>query len=85
LRLAGDQPGLHFFDGFESTTDCQDFVQLDLCGCDQLRGASLDDMGAVQDVGVVEQVGLVSEDPLDSLRPLLVPGVGEAQGLIPGW
>ena len=42
-------------------------------------------MGAVEEVGVLEQVGLVGEDLLDAERPLLIPGMGKAEGLVPGW
>ena len=47
-------------------------------------GAGLDDVGAGEDVIVVEQIGLVGQDLLDPERPLLVPGSGQAEGLVPG-
>ncbi len=44
----------------------------------------LHDHRAVEDVVVLEQVGLEGEDLLDPQRPLLVPGPGEPERLVPG-
>ena len=38
---------------------------------------------AVEDVVVLEKVGLEGQDLLDPQRPLLVPGSGQAEGLVP--
>ena len=51
---------------------------------DQLVDEALHDLRPLEDVGVVEQVGLVGEDLLDPQAPLLVPGAGEAERLVPG-
>ena len=39
---------------------------------------------ALEDVRVLEQVGLVGHHLLDAQRPLLVPGAGQAERLVPG-
>ena len=46
--------------------------------------ALLDDPGSFEEVLVFEEVGLVGEHLLDAKRPLLVPGPGEPEGLVPG-
>ena len=50
---------------------------------DELIHESFDDVRASEDVVVLQQVGFVGEDLLDAQRPLLVPGPGQAQRLIP--
>ena len=50
----------------------------------QLLDLAGDHRRAVEDVVVVQKVGLEGEDLLHPERPLLVPGAGEAEGLVPG-
>jgi hypothetical protein len=50
---------------------------------DQLVHQALHHDRALEDVGVVEEIRLHREDLLDPQAPLLVPGTGEAQGLVP--
>ncbi len=50
---------------------------------DELARLLFDDVRAVEDVAVLEQVGLERQHLLDAQRPLLVPGAGQAEGLVP--
>ena len=52
-------------------------------GLGHLGRLLLDDHRAVEDVAVLQQVGLEGQDLLDAEGPLLVPGPGKAEGLVP--
>ena len=58
--------------------------QLGPRGLGHLGRLLLDDHRAVEDVLVLEQVRLEGQDLLDAQRPLLVPGPGQPERLVPG-
>ena len=84
LGLAADQALLELVDGGEGAALGQDVLELGPGRLGQLGRLGLDDVGALEDVVVLEQVGLEGEDLLHPQGPLLVPGAGQAEGLVPG-
>ena len=52
---------------------------------EQLGDKPVHHLGALEDVRILEQIGLVGQDLLQAKRPLLVPGPGQAERLVPGW
>ena len=83
LGVAAHEPTLQLVDGLERPAERQHVVQLGLGLVDQRRGLGLDHVGSGEDVVVLQQVGLEGQHLLDAQRPLLVPGAGQAQGLVP--
>lgn len=86
LGVRGDQlalqvPGL---DGRHGAAHLLDPVDLGQAVGDQGVDFGLDDVGSGEDVVVLQQVALEREDLLDAQRPLLVPGPGQTQRLVPG-
>ena len=82
--VRADEGGLHVVDGGDSTPHLVDAGELGAGAGLQLLDLGGDGGVAVEEVGVFEQVGLVGHDLLHAERPLLVPGAGEAEGLVPG-
>ncbi len=84
--VRGDQLGLEVagLDGRHGAAHLLDPVHLGERVGDQLVDLGLDDVRPGEDVLVLQQIALVGEYLLDAQRPLLVPGPGEPQGLVPG-
>ncbi len=84
--MCRDQLLLHVagLDGRDRATQRLHPVHLGTSILDQLGDLGLDDVRAVEDVVVLEQVGLVGQHLLQPQRPLLVPGPGQAERLVPG-
>ena len=84
LAMRLDQAGLHVGDGLDGAALLLDDRHLRAGALDQLVDEAVHDLRALEDVGVLEHVGLVGEDLLDPQRPLLIPGPGQAERLVPG-
>ena len=84
LAVRLDQLGLHVRDSLDRAAALGDLLHLGVGALGELVDQALHHRRALEDVGVVEQVGLVGEDLLDPEAPLLVPGAGQAEGLVPG-
>ena len=84
LAMGFDQAGLHVGNGLDRAALLGDDRHLLAGALDQFLDESVHHLRALEDVGVVEQVGLVGEDLLDAQRPLLIPGPGQPQRLVPG-
>ena len=84
LGLAAHQPRLQLVDGLEGAAQLEHVLQLGPRRLGHLVGLLLDDHRAVEDVAVLEQVRLEGQDLLDAQRPLLVPGPGQPERLVPG-
>ena len=84
VGLAAHQSGLELLDGPEGPAQGLDVRQFGLGGLNELGRLGLYDLGSLEDVAVLEEVGLEGQDLLDPQRPLLVPGAGQAEGLVPG-
>ena len=82
--LAVDERGLHVVDGGDGAAHLVDAGELGAGAGLQLLDLGGDGGVAVEEVAVFEEVGLVGHDLLHAERPLLVPGAGEAEGLVPG-
>ncbi len=85
-RMRTDEFGLHVaaFDRGNRATHGLHPVDLGLGGLGEVGHPALHDDGALEEVGVLQQVGFVGEDLLDAQGPLLVPGPGQAERLVPG-
>jgi hypothetical protein len=79
-----DELLFHVGDGLDRTAMILDGAHLLASALGQLVGERLHHVRALEDVGVVEQIGLVGEDLLDPQAPLLVPGPGQTERLVPG-
>ncbi len=75
---------LHVGDRLDRAAVLGDDRHLGACALEQLLHEPLHDLRALEDVGVLEHVGLVGEHLLDAQRPLLIPGPGQPQRLVPG-
>ena len=84
LAVGLDQRGLHVVHGLDRAAELGHARHLLAGAVDQLGDQPLHHLRALEDVRVLEQVGLVGEDLLQAQRPLLIPGAGEAEGLVPG-
>ena len=84
LAVRLDQPRLHVGDRLDGAAVLGDHLHLGVGALGQLLDQAVHHHRALEDVGVVEQVGLVGEDLLDPQAPLLVPGAGQAERLVPG-
>ncbi len=84
-RVRRDELGLHVaaLDGRDRAAELGDPGHLLARPREQLLDLGLDDDRPLEEVRVLEQVGLVGEHLLDAQRPLLVPGPGQAEGLVP--
>ena len=82
--VGGDERGLHVVDGGDGAAHLGDAGELGAGAGLQLLDLGGDRRVAVEEVAVLEEVGLVGHDLLHAERPLLVPGAGEAEGLVPG-
>jgi hypothetical protein len=67
----------------ERAAEAQDVVEFALGGDGELADLRVHDLGAGEDVRILEQVALVGEDLLESKAPLLVPGTGQTERLVP--
>ena len=83
LAVRLDQPGLHVGDRLDGAALLLDRLHLGLGALDEFGHQAVHHLRALEDVGVLEQVGLVGEDLLDPQAPLLIPGAGEAERLVP--
>ena len=84
LAVGVDQRGLHVVDAGDGAAVLGHDGHLGPRALEQLGDEAVHDLRALEDVGVLEQVGLEGEDLLDAQRPLLVPGAGQAERLVPG-
>jgi hypothetical protein len=84
LAVRLDQLGLHVRDRLHGAAAVGDLLHLGVGALGELRDQAVHHHGSLEDVRVVEQVGLVGEDLLNPEAPLLVPGAGEAERLVPG-
>ena len=85
-RVRGDQPGLEVprLHRRHHPAQLRDLGHLRLGAGHQLGRLGLHHGGAVEQVAVLQQVRLVRQHLLDAQAPLLVPGPGQAQRLVPG-
>ena len=67
----------------EGAAHGEHLVQLGLRGVAQLGGLRLHDLGSVEQVLVLQKVALVRQHLLHPQRPLLVPGSGQPECLVP--
>ena len=81
---AFDQAALHVIDGGDSSAHFFDGCEFG-SGFFLQRCDLLGDLGrAFEDIGVFEQIGFIGEDLLHPQRPLLIPGPGKPERLVPG-
>ena len=83
LPVGVDQGRLHVGDGGHGAAVLGDHGHLGPGPVEELPDQALHDDRPGEDVRVLEQIGLEGEDLLDAQRPLLVPGPGEAERLVP--
>ena len=84
LAVRLDQPGLHVGTASTAPPCSATGLHLGVGALGELVDQAVHHHRALEDVGVLEQVGLVGEDLLDTQAPLLVPGAGQAERLVPG-
>ena len=84
LAVGVDQSALHVGDRLDGAAVLGDDGHLGARALQQLGDEAVHHVRALEDVGVLEQVGLVGHHLLDAQRPLLIPGAGEAERLVPG-
>ena len=83
IGLAPHETPLQLVDRLERAAELLHVVELGARRLDHFLRLGLDDLGALEDVAVLEQVRLEGEDLLDAQRPLLVPGPGQPERLVP--
>ena len=83
LGVALHEPLLHGVDHGERPAAVEHPLQLGVGRLGQLGGLALDHVRTGEQVVVLEEIGLEREHLLDAQRPLLVPGPGESERLVP--
>ena len=79
-----DQGALHVGDRLDRAAVLGDDGDLGAGAVEQFGDEAVHHVRALEDVGVLQEVGLVGHHLLDPQRPLLIPGAGQAERLVPG-